>query len=106
LNYLNLTEKNWKPRFVKAIYNYSDDDEYSYSEEDVSSSSPSTESESDFVSDNGDGEVNDFFKSFTHSNFIEKNESRLDLTRTVMTPSGEQLTVNVGFGVDFFRPFF
>ena len=39
-------------------------------------------------------------------NFIEKNESRLDLTRTVMTPSGEQLTVNVGFGVDFFRPFF
>jgi hypothetical protein len=39
-------------------------------------------------------------------NFIDKNESRLDLTRTVMTPSGEQLTVNVGFGVDFFRPFF
>lgn len=39
-------------------------------------------------------------------NFLDKNESRLDLTRTVMTPSGEQLTVNVGFGVDFFRPFF
>ena len=39
-------------------------------------------------------------------NFIDKNESRLDLNRTVMTPSGEQLTVNVGFGVDFFRPFF
>jgi hypothetical protein len=39
-------------------------------------------------------------------NFIDRNESRLDLTRTVMTPSGEQLTVNVGFGVDFFRPFF
>jgi hypothetical protein len=39
-------------------------------------------------------------------NFISQNESRLDLTRTVMTPSGEQLTVNVGFGVDFFRPFF
>lgn len=39
-------------------------------------------------------------------NFVEKNESRLDLTRIVMTPSGEQLTVNVGFGVDFFRPFF
>jgi hypothetical protein len=77
LNYLNLTEKNGKPRFVNAIYNYSDDDEYSYSEEDVSSSSPSTESESDFVSDNGDGEVNDFFKSFTHSNFIEKNENKM-----------------------------
>jgi hypothetical protein len=77
LNYLNLTEKNGKPRFVNAIYNYSDDDEYSYSE-DVSSSSPSTESESDFVSDNGgDGEINDFFKSFTHSNFIEKNENKM-----------------------------
>jgi hypothetical protein len=75
LNYLNLTEKNGKPRFVNAIYNYSDDDEYSYSEEDVSSSSPSTES--DFASDNGDGEVNDFFKSFTHSNFIEKNENKM-----------------------------
>jgi hypothetical protein len=23
-----------------------------------------------------------------------------------MAPSGEKLTVNVGFGVDFFRPFF
>jgi hypothetical protein len=76
LNYLNFTEKNGKPRFVNAIYNYSDDDEYSYSE-DVSSSSPSTESESDFVSDNGDGEINDFFKSFTHSNFIEKNENKM-----------------------------
>ena len=38
--------------------------------------------------------------------FMDDNEPRLDLTRTVMTPSGEQLTVNVGFGVDFFRPFF
>ena len=77
LNYLNLTEKNGKPRFVNAIYNYSDDDEYSYSE-DVSSSSPSTESESEFVSDNGgDAEINDFFKSFTHSNFIEKNENKM-----------------------------
>jgi hypothetical protein len=38
--------------------------------------------------------------------FMEDNEPRLDLKRTVMTPSGEKLTVNVGFGVDFFRPFF
>ena len=38
--------------------------------------------------------------------FMDDNEPRLDLTRTVMTPSGEKLTVNVGFGVDFFRPFF
>jgi hypothetical protein len=28
------------------------------------------------------------------------------MNKTIMTPSGERLTVNVGFGVDFFRPFF
>jgi hypothetical protein len=28
------------------------------------------------------------------------------MTKTIMAPSGEKLTVNVGFGVDFFRPFF
>jgi hypothetical protein len=28
------------------------------------------------------------------------------MERIVMTPSGEKLTVNVGFGVEFFRPFF
>jgi len=38
--------------------------------------------------------------------FIDENEPRLDLTRTVIAPSGEKLTVNVGFGVEFFRPFF
>jgi hypothetical protein len=38
--------------------------------------------------------------------FINENEPRLDLRKTVTTPSGELLTVNVGFGVDFFRPFF
>jgi hypothetical protein len=38
--------------------------------------------------------------------FISENEPRLDLRKTVTTPSGELLTVNVGFGVDFFRPFF
>ena len=38
--------------------------------------------------------------------FMEDNEPRLDMKRVVMTPSGERLTVNVGFGVDFFRPFF
>ena len=38
--------------------------------------------------------------------FMNENEPRLDMVRTVMTPSGEKLTVNVGFGVDFFRPFF
>lgn len=38
--------------------------------------------------------------------FMDDNEPRLDLTRTILAPSGEKLTVNVGFGVDFFRPFF
>jgi hypothetical protein len=39
-------------------------------------------------------------------NFMNENEPRLDMNKTIMTPSGERLTVNVGFGVDFFRPFF
>lgn len=38
--------------------------------------------------------------------FLNDNEPRLDLTRIIIAPSGEKLTVNVGFGVDFFRPFF
>jgi hypothetical protein len=39
-------------------------------------------------------------------NFMIENEPRLNMNRQVTTPSGERLTVNVGFGVDFFRPFF
>jgi hypothetical protein len=39
-------------------------------------------------------------------NFMIENEPRLDMNRQVTAPSGERLTVNVGFGVDFFRPFF
>lgn len=39
-------------------------------------------------------------------NFMDENEPRLDMRKTIMAPSGEKLTVNVGFGVDFFRPFF
>jgi hypothetical protein len=38
--------------------------------------------------------------------FMNQNEPRLDMSRVVTTPSGEKMTVNVGFGVDFFRPFF
>jgi len=38
--------------------------------------------------------------------FMDENEPRLDMRKTLMAPSGEKLTVNVGFGVDFFRPFF
>lgn len=39
-------------------------------------------------------------------NFMDENEPKLDMIRVVTTPSGDNLTVNVGFGVDFFRPFF
>lgn len=39
-------------------------------------------------------------------NFMNENEPRLDMTKTIIAPSGEKLTVNVGFGADFFRPFF
>lgn len=38
--------------------------------------------------------------------FMNQNEPRLDMSRIVTTPSGEKMTVNVGFGVEFFRPFF
>jgi len=38
--------------------------------------------------------------------FMNENEPRLDMTREAIAPSGEKLTVNVGFGVEFFRAFF
>jgi hypothetical protein len=38
--------------------------------------------------------------------FMNENEPKLDMKKYVTTPSGEKLQVNVGFGVDFFRPFF
>ena len=38
--------------------------------------------------------------------FMDENEPRLDMRKQVTAPSGEKLTVNVGFGVEFFRPFF
>lgn len=38
--------------------------------------------------------------------FMDENEPRLDMKKEVIAPSGERLTVNVGFGVEFFRPFF
>lgn len=44
--------------------------------------------------------------SKTIKKFMDENEPRLDLGRVVIAPSGEKLTVNVGFGVEFFRPFF
>lgn len=38
--------------------------------------------------------------------FLDENEPKLDMKKQVYAPSGEKLTVNVGFGADFFRPFF
>lgn len=38
--------------------------------------------------------------------FMNDNEPRLNMLKIVNTPSGGNLTVNVGFGADFFRPFF
>lgn len=38
--------------------------------------------------------------------FLNENEPKLDMKKNVKTPSGDMTTVNAGFGVDFFRPFF
>jgi hypothetical protein len=38
--------------------------------------------------------------------FISENKPGLDLTKTVNTPSGDTIQVEVGFGVEFFRPFY
>jgi len=40
------------------------------------------------------------------SNFIRKNEPRIDLSREVTAPSGKKVNVRVTFGAEFFRPFF
>jgi hypothetical protein len=39
-------------------------------------------------------------------NFMRENEPSLDLTKTVYAPSGELVSFEVSFGVEFFRPFF
>jgi len=38
--------------------------------------------------------------------FIKDNKPGLDLTQQVTTPSGDTIQVNIGFGVEFFRPFY
>ena len=38
--------------------------------------------------------------------FINENKPGLDLTQEVTTPSGDTIQVNIGFGVEFFRPFY
>lgn len=38
--------------------------------------------------------------------FIKENRPGLDLKQTVKAPSGEEVQFYIGFGVEFFRPFF
>jgi len=67
------------------------------------------------VSVNGDAELGTISK-FVESlpimdskyirNFLDANEPRLDLQRSVIAPSGEKVDVNITFGVEFFRVFF
>lgn len=38
--------------------------------------------------------------------FLDENMPGLDLTRTVIAPSGEKVSFDITFGVEFFRPFF
>ena len=39
-------------------------------------------------------------------NFLRENQPSLDLTQTVQAPSGELVSFEITFGVEFFRPFF
>jgi hypothetical protein len=39
-------------------------------------------------------------------NFMNENEPGLDLNRKIIAPSGNEVSFQISFGVDFFRPFF
>jgi len=57
-------------------------------------------------------EINKFIQSMPISDskfireFLEKNEPKLDLIKSVYTPSGKKVDVAINFGVEFFRVFF
>jgi len=38
--------------------------------------------------------------------YVEDNKPGLDLSQTTTTPSGDTIQVQIGFGVEFFRPFY
>jgi hypothetical protein len=38
--------------------------------------------------------------------YVAENKPGLDLTQKAKTPSGDEIQFNIGFGVDFFRPFY
>lgn len=58
------------------------------------------------------GEINKFIASMPIldskyvRDFLDKNEPRLDLVKSVYTPSGKKIDVAINFGVEFFRVFF
>lgn len=67
----------------------------------------------DSINGNPDkGEISKFVESMPIMDskyikkFMDENEPGLDLRKKVRTPSGEELTMNIVFGVEFFRPFF
>ena len=39
-------------------------------------------------------------------NFLRENQPSLDLKKSVQAPSGELVSFEIAFGVEFFRPFF
>lgn len=39
-------------------------------------------------------------------NFLKENQPSLDLRKTALAPSGEMVSFEITFGVEFFRPFF
>ena len=38
--------------------------------------------------------------------FVKNNTPGLDLQKSVKSPSGESIQIEMGFGVEFFRPFY
>lgn len=38
--------------------------------------------------------------------YVAENKPSLDLSQKIQTPSGEEIQVEIGFGVEFFRPFY
>mgnify|MGYP000075483257 CR=1 FL=1 len=38
--------------------------------------------------------------------YVEENKPGLDLTQKATTPSGDTIQIQIGFGVEFFRPFY
>lgn len=44
--------------------------------------------------------------SLDFKKFVSENKPGLDLVKTIPAPSGENVQVRIGFGVEFFRPFY